>query len=227
MKRLNLSPLRKPRTDDKRLLDIEIGIVGYMTVFIAHKLKLFACLGQGACTLADICQALHIAERPAEALLTLSISLDFVEKCGEFYALTPLAEDYLVEGSPTYFGDLLDFDLANPISLEGIEKALLTNSQQVYGGGDWVQSHQAQTDLAGKFTRIMHSYSMGAALAWPERVDLSKHQHMLDIGGGSGAHAIGAVLKWPHLQAINFDIAPVCEVAQEFIAQYDFGELIK
>ena len=41
---------------------------------------------------------------------------------------------------------------------------------------------------------------------------------LLDVGGGSGAHALGAVLRWPHLQAVVFDIPPVCEVAEEVIA---------
>jgi hypothetical protein len=43
---------------------------------------------------------------------------------------------------------------------------------------------------------------------------------MLDVGGGSGAHSIGAALKWPDVHAIVFDTAPVCEVAAEFIARY-------
>jgi hypothetical protein len=41
----------------KMLLDIEIGLVGYMAILVAHKLKLFACLGQTPRRLEDICQA--------------------------------------------------------------------------------------------------------------------------------------------------------------------------
>ena len=50
---------------------------------------------------------------------------------------------------------------------------------------------------------------------------------MLDVGGGSGAHSIGAALKWPDLHAIVFDAAPVCEVAAEFIARYDLQGRIR
>ena len=52
---------------------------------------------------------------------------------------------------------------------------------------------------------------------WPEAADLSEHQLLLDIGGGSGVHSIGAIHRWTHLKAVIFDLAPVCEVAQEFI----------
>jgi hypothetical protein len=66
----------------------------------------------------------------------------------------------------------------------------------------------------------MHGSSMGPALAWPERIDLSGHCLLLDVGGGSGAHCIGAVRRWPHLHPVVFDIPPVCEVAAEFLKRY-------
>lgn len=227
MSQHDTASIRRPRSDDRRLLDIEVGIVGYMAIFVAHKLKLFSHLGQTPRTLLEVCQVLNIARRPAEALLNVSRSLGLVQKQGESYALTPLAEDYLLETSPTYFGDVFDLDLADPFSFEGLEKAVLTNAQQVYGGGDWVKSHEEQADLARTFTRAMHGYGMGPALAWPETLDLSEHRQMLDIGGGSGAHSIGAVLKWPNLRATNFDIAPVCEVAEEFISRYGLQSRIR
>jgi hypothetical protein len=209
--------IRRPRSDDKRLVDIELGIIGYMAVLVAHKLRLFSLLGRAPRTLAEVSQALNIARRPAEALLSVSLSLGLAQKQGEKYTLSPLAEDYLLETSPTYFGGVLDLDLAAPYSFESLEKAILTNVPQVYGGGDWVRSHEEQAELARTFTRGMHGYSMGPALAWPETIDLSGNRLLLDIGGGSAAHCISAAMKWPDLQAITFDIAPVCEVAQEII----------
>ena len=56
------------------------------------------------------------------------------------------------------------------------------------------------------------------------RPDLSGHRLLLDVGGGWGAHCIGAALHWPHLHAIVFEMAPVCEVAQEYIARHHLQE---
>ena len=50
---------------------------------------------------------------------------------------------------------------------------------------------------------------------------------MLDIGGGSGAHAIGATQRWPALQAIVLDVPPVCEVAQGIIERHGLQDRIK
>lgn len=62
----------------------------------------------------------------------------------------------------------------------------------------------------------MHDAGMVAASAWPERLDLSEHHVMLDVGGGSGAHALGALKAWPNLTAVVLDHESICAVAREF-----------
>jgi hypothetical protein len=219
--------IRTPRTDDRPLWDLQFGIWGHTALLVAHDLKLFPLLADKPRTLAEVCEALTIARRPAEALLTLCVSMELMHVQDGHYALTPLAEEYLLDSSPTYFGGQLDFSIASPLSFADLKKAVLTNTPQVYGGGDWVKTHEEQAALARVFTRVMHSASMRPALAWPEVLDLSRHRHMLDLGGGSGAHCIGATLRWSTLQATVFDIAPVCEVAQEFVAHHGLQSRIR
>jgi hypothetical protein len=161
--------------------------------------------------------------------VTAAAALGFLQLQDGRYSLTPLAEDYLLESSPTYFGTYWDLIINNysVCSLESLEKAMRTDTAQVYGATqEMFKSHEQQAELARFFTRTMHSTSMAPALAWPDVVDLSGRKVMLDIGGGSGAHSIGAALKYPQLQAIVFDKEPVCEVAAAFVAQYALGERI-
>ncbi len=63
-------------------------------------------------------------------------------------------------------------------------------------------------------------------MAWPECYDLSENEVMLDIGGGSGVHSIGAVQSWPNLKAVVLDTPQVCEVADEVIQQHQLRERI-
>jgi SAM-dependent methyltransferase len=219
--------IRKPRTDDRLLLDIRLGSFGYTALLVAHDLKLFSLLAERSRTSAEVCEALKIARRPAAALLTLSVSMGLVQVQDGRYSLTPVAEDYLLESSPTYFGGVLDIDIARPGLFESLKKAVLTNVPQIYGGEDWVKTNEEQAVLARTFTRAMHSYSMGPALAWPEVLDLSGNQLLLDIGGGSGAHCIAATLRWPTLQGIVFDIAPVCEVADQLITRHGLQSRVR
>lgn len=212
----------QPRSDDRRVWDVPFAVYGYPALLIAHRLKVFALLGEGARTLPEICKALNFNPRPAEAILTAATALGFLSLKDTRYSLTPLAEDYLLEKSPSYFGFFWDMMIDNSevFSYASLERAVLTDSPQAYGGGDIYKSHEEQAELARRFTRGMHSMSMTLASAWPSVLDLTSHQLMLDIGGGSGAHSIVAALKSPNLDALVLDLEPICEVAQEFINQY-------
>lgn len=214
--------IRGPRTDDRRPRDIIFGIYGYPAVLVAHDLKLFPLLGERPCTLPEVCGKLGLDPRPAQALLTVCTALELVYVEGDRYALTPLAEDYFLDRSPTYLGGLLDLMTANyaMFSFEKVKQAVLTNDPQVYRGQNWIKSHSEQADRSRAFTRAMHNLSMGPALVWPDVVDLDEHRLMLDIGGGSGAHSIGVTQRWHRLHATVFDLAPVCDVAAEFVARH-------
>jgi hypothetical protein len=205
------------------------GVYGYPAVLVAHRIKLFPLLAEKPRTLTEVCEALHLARRPAETVLAAAASLGFLELRDGRYANTALAEDYLLETSPMYFGSYWDLIIDNEevCSYASIEKALLTDTPQVFGGQEVFRSLDEQAALAQGFTRGMHGISMGPALAWPHELDLAPHQVMLDIGGGSGAHSIGAVATWPRMRAIVFDIGPVCEVAQEFIAEAGLADRIE
>jgi hypothetical protein len=133
------------------------------------------------------------------------VSLGLIQVHDGHYGLTPLAEDHLLDSSPTYFGGLLDLWITNAslLSFESVKRVLLTDASQPYGEGEMFQSHAAQADLARAFTWAMHSNSMGPALVWPDTLDLSGHTLMLDVGGGSGAHCIGATRRWPHFLTLK------------------------
>lgn len=221
--------LEKPRTDDRLLWDVLFGIYGFPAALLAHKFKLFSLLEKGPRTLPEIGAELGLKRRPTAALLSTTVSLGFLRLQDGRYGLTPVAEDYLLESSPTYFGTSWDWfsEHYSVCSLESLERAMRTDTAQAYGGQEEIfKSHEEQAELARSFTRTMHSISMAPASAWPEVVDLSERKVMLDIGGGSGAHSIGAALKYPHLRAIIFDREPVCEVATEFVTQYGLAERI-
>jgi ubiquinone/menaquinone biosynthesis C-methylase UbiE len=214
--------IRQPRTDDSKVWDVTCSIVGGVAVLAAFKLGLFSTLATGPRTIAEVCEALKLESRAAEALLSVCAAAGFVRLRNGKYSLTPVAEDYLLESSPTYSGAFwqnIYIAMDSWYTVGTVVKAAQTNSPQVYGGQEWVQAHDEQASLAQAFTRSMHSASMAPATAWPSKLDLSRYRVMLDLGGGSGAHCIGALSKWPRLQATVFDIAPVCEVAREIAAQ--------
>ena len=191
-------------------------------------MRLFELLAEKPLSLDEVCGVMKIARRPADTLLALCASLGFFALKDGCYSLTPVAEDYLLPSSPTYFGWFFDawtsvFSTWTP---ENIRKAVETDHPQgVFGDpeGPFATWH---AEFAISFTRAMHSASIAAGLAWPETLDLSRHRVMLDVGGGSGAHSSGAVSRWPELRAVGLDQQPICAIAREFAAKYHVGERI-
>ncbi|MEM7025785.1 MAG: methyltransferase, partial [Pseudomonadota bacterium] len=107
-----------------------------------------------------------------------------------------------------------------------VKRAILENRSQIYDGDKLFEAHEQQAARAREFTLMMHGHSIAPALTWPDNVDLSETRHMVDIGGGSGAHAIGAALRWPQLSATVLEIPTVCGVAREMIDRYHLQDRI-
>lgn len=222
-------PIKRPRVDDSRLLDIQMGLFGGQAFLVGLDLGLFGCLAETPMSLGDVAKAFELDPRAAEALLTVQTTLGFLEKRGATYHLTDIAEDYLVPGSPLYMGDFLrEATFAQPelTSYSSVKRSILENRTQIYDGGELFQTHEEQAAQARTFTMMMHGHSIAPGMAWPDKFDLSGVRKMIDIGGGSGAHAIGAALRWPDLQAVVFERPNVADVAQEQIAAYGLGERV-
>jgi hypothetical protein len=117
--------------DDRPLMDVSFGIYAYAAIMVAHRLKLFPLLASGPQTLPDVCAALGIKPRPARAILAASSAQGFARSSGGSYSLTPLAAQYLLETSPTYFGFLWDLLIGvadNNLSFSSVERGVLTDA---------------------------------------------------------------------------------------------------
>ncbi len=220
--------LRRPQTDEAGVWDIVLPLWSNAAILVAHDLKLYEYLGERPRTTPEVCDLLGIEQRPASALLSLSAALGIVTRDGDCFSLTSFGEDYFVSSSQTYFGGIFDLTAVNSFvwSFEGVRKAVLSNQPQAYGGTDIFDYRKVPAEQARNFTRAMHSQGIATALKWPGVLDLSSQKTMLDVGGGSGAFSITAVSRWSNLNAIIFDLEPVCEVALEFALKYELSDRI-
>jgi hypothetical protein len=163
-------PTIRPRTDDRPLWDVVFGVYAYPAIFAAHGLKLFPFLAGGPRMVDEICEGPGLERRPGETMLAACASLGFLERRGGRFALTALAEDYLLESSPTYFGGYWDLNIDNyeVWTYAGIEKAILTNAPQVAGGEEFFVARGAGGDGAGLHARDAKP-QQGPGQAWAGR----------------------------------------------------------
>jgi Dimerisation domain len=168
--------IKRPRTDDRRVWDVVFGVYGFPAILLAHKLKLFPLLANRPRSLPQVCEALGIKRRPAEAILTAAVALGFLDLRDGQYSLTPLAEDYLLDQSPTYFGTYLDLIINNysVCSLDQLEKAVQTDTAQAYAGGqEMFKSHADPQVPPCDSGATLRSPVKRVGIARPTKVEIS------------------------------------------------------
>lgn len=210
--------------DDKSLWDMAmLGTLGGPALLVAHDLGFFPLLAERPRTLLEFCEHTKLPLRPTEAILGLLAAQKLVTVGTDgAYALTSVAATYLLPTSPMYFGGFLSMAAAvfPMYSFESLKRVASTGAPVMAGteGGDVFELSAQQAEMAVAVTRAMQGMSVAPASVWPSRLDLSAAKTLLDLGGGSGVHSIAAAKKWPQLNAVLLDLAPVCKVADEFIA---------
>lgn len=216
--------------DDRALWDALGGMFACPAVLVSRELGLYRALAAGPLGVDALRARLEVAERPLRALLSLNEAARFLarDEAGS-YALTTVARAYLLDDSPTSFGGFFDMVAAfyPTYSLENLRRAVRTDEPVLYGGADTFRTHDEQAALARQFTRGMHGMSAGPARCWPRVVDLAGAGHLLDLGGGSGAHAVEAARAWPALRVTVLDLAPVCDVARETAAAAGVSDRVR
>ena len=121
--------IRKPRTDDRPLWDLQFGIWGYTALLVAHDLKLFPLLAEKPRTLAEVCEALNIARRPAEALLTLCVHGVGARPRRPLCAHSPGGR-VSARQQPHVLRRGARLQYRHPLSFADLKKAVLTNTPQ-------------------------------------------------------------------------------------------------
>jgi SAM-dependent methyltransferase len=192
------------------------------TLRAALELDLFTKVSEGASSLPAIATALGLTALNAERLVVACTALELLEKHGDDYRNAPDVERFLVKGKATYIGPWLLFN--------GLDFERWKDLASVLGSDSPPKLLGLYESLTDEMARVYHeatyAVGLGAGMLFAKDVDMSGRSLILDLGGGSGAYCIAAVQRYPHLKAVVLDFPPVCNVAREFIAQWEMQDRI-
>lgn len=149
---------------------------------------------------------------------------DLVLKKNGLYRNAPLAQTFLVEGSPTYLGQTLTSSAQ--LSLRGLD-----DLPRLVKEGPLPPPPETDTDAeemgvqSGESVDTIVSYERaGAAQQAVEIVselpEFPSSRKMLDLGGGPGLIGIAIVAAHPSMKGVIFDRPAVVKVAETFIKEY-------
>lgn len=199
------------------------------TLRMAYELGLFDKLKEPK-DLSIVAKELNIAERALQAVLSVCCTTGLVTvNNNKLYGLTDISKYFFTDGSPGSLGRLIGVNVqyaAEALSYNAFKNAVLLNNSVVYEKQDIFKVHEQDAKAAENFTCAMHFKSLLASSIWPKVIDLSSHQVMLDIGGGSGVHTIGACKIYPNLKGIILEIPTIGKIAQKYIEEANLRERI-
>jgi 3-hydroxy-5-methyl-1-naphthoate 3-O-methyltransferase len=211
------------------LMRLVTGFWAFKTLAVAVELDLFTRLAGGRTITVDGLRAEYgLAERPADVLLAACASLGLLERAGNGYRNTALAEEYLVAGRPDYFGGQVRYcDRRTYLPWHDVERALHTDRPLTWDPD--AQSSMFDTEdpeLLELFWDAMFSTSSFTARALADAYDVGRHARLLDVGGGAGAYPIALCRRHPELRATVYDLPHVCELARRRITAAGLTERI-
>ncbi len=154
-----------------------------------------------------------------DRLLDACVALGLLEKRGDVYVNTPVADEYLRRSSPRSLAGYIAYsnDALYPM-WQHLEDAVLEGTNrwsQTFGSEGALFSHFFKTEDAKRdFLMGMHGFGMLSSPKVVAALDLTRFHRLVDLGGATGHLALAAKHRYPHLSVILFDLPEVIEFAR-------------
>lgn len=223
-------PLARRRA--AQVFDLMAGFVYTQTLLAAVRLKLFDHLAtHGPQTVADLGVALSLPPRGITRLLDACVSLRLLEDRGSANAGgqrvlglgplgAPLAHNtglqHMVEHHATLYADLSD-----PVAMlrtDGQHAAMQAYWPYITGADDQAPSALPQRQV-GDYSALMAASQPMVAQEVIAAHDFSRHEHVLDVGGGDGTFLRQIAPHAPQATLALFDLPGVVAHAEPLMAR--------
>jgi acetylserotonin N-methyltransferase len=208
------------------LVDLWLGGYRYAATTVADELQWFARLEGGPLTYSELANALEVDPKGLLELGNVLVGLGFLEKdlVAQTFSLTPFTRTYLLPSSPAYRGPTF-FRARKSKEHERMRDALRSSRTAMVTANGKTQQEmwsrgEVSVESAREFAPAMHAGGFAAAHAAAESGLFDSVHRLLDIGGGSGSFGIALAGRGPAPQTTLFDLAPVCEVALEYLERF-------
>lgn len=212
------------------LIEIATGFHLSKILFAAVEFDIFTKLGKKKLSAKEIAGKCRLPLRSTTRLLNGAVAIKLLKFEKGKYLNNPVAEKFLVLGKPEYLGDLMKaYNYMLYDKWGNLEEVIKSDKfQPVFGlGKDTIGNISVNSKIAQAAMMAQHSYSVKPAEELAAKFDFSKHNMLLDLGGGSGILSVMAVKKYPHLKAMVFDFPPVCKVTRKAVSKYGAGKKVK
>ena len=210
----------------ENLMQIFCGHVAFQICAAGSELGLFDLLAKTPnLSKSEIQKQLSLEHRPTRILLTGLVSLRMISNSQGRYANLPLTTEFMVKATPGNWVDVLGWQkyIVYPGLMDfatSLKENKNTGLDQFPGDEPELYSrlrHNKKLEVI--FQDAMSALSKSANQILVEKVDFSKYNHIVDIGGGDGTNAIKIAKNLPNIKITVFDNPSVCSMAEDNIRE--------
>jgi acetylserotonin O-methyltransferase len=159
-----------------------------------------------------------------DRLLEACVALGLLERRGDEFVNTRIADEYLCRSSPRSLAGYIRYSNNALYPLwSHLEDAAMEGTNrwaQTFGAPAGIFSHFFKTEESKRdFLGGMHGLGMISSPAVVSAFDLSRFRRLVDLGGGTGHLALAARHRYPHLSVTLFDLPETIEVARDYVPE--------
>jgi len=203
-------------------MQLGLGFWGSKTLLSAIEIGVFTALDGGSLNASELSARLGLHPRSARDFFDALVSLGMLEREGERYRNTAETSQFLVRGSLSYIGGMLEMANERLYGFWGsLTEGLRTGAPQneiKTGGAGLFEAVYGDPERLRLFLNGMTGLSTGAAQAIAARFPWKDYKTVVDVGGAQGGLLVQLCLAHPHLRGINFDLPPVGSIFDEYAA---------
>jgi len=211
-----------PTVTPESIMQLGLGFWGSKTLLSAIELGVFTELAKLPLSSQELAARLQLHSRSARDFFDALVALGLLERENDIYRNAQATDVFLDRNKPTYLGGMLE--MANErlypfwgSLTEGLRTGLPQNEVKT-GGAGLFESLYGDPDRLRLFLGAMTALSMGAAQAIAQKFPWKNYQTVVDVGGAQGGLLVQVSKAHPHLSGINFDLALVGPIFEEYVA---------
>lgn len=224
---------KKDELDFDGLVLIACGHTAFQLLWAGVQLGVFDKLSKTpGLTRDEIAEKIGLQSQPARILMTGLAALRLVDKDGDRFSNSKIAEELLTTGSKDNMLDVLGWQahIVYPSEVDFIESLKQFKNvglRHFKGDADNLYHRLPENPFIAKVFHDAMSSLSGSANADLAKSDVFEDiKHLVDAGGGDGTNAIALVKAHPHLHVTIFDGPVACEKAEAKVAEAGLSDRI-
>ncbi len=200
--------------DARPLFDLATGFMRAKHMFVAGELGVFETLGEGPATFEELAAKLGTPARTTRIVVDAVTALGLLERHGDRYRNSDLAQAYLSGRGPVDMRPFIRF--WNRLSYRrwlGLEDSVRLGKGEA---GEFNFTPEEQKI----FSEGVEALSAGVAQALVGAYDFSQHRRVLDVGGGTGSFLKVLLQRYPELRCTLYELPAAAAVARQRLADH-------